>query len=97
MAVIGFCAYHFTGFFVIQPIGALPNGETIWYIRKDTNLPFISSADSILLKEYGNVNLLGRAIVIGTVVDKIDDKKICMMPYQKWMYKISTNGKEFEE
>jgi hypothetical protein len=97
LVVIGFCTYYFTGFFVIQPIGALPNGGIFWYIRKDVNLPFISSADSILLKENGSINLLGRAIVLGSVLDEIGDRKICMMPYQKWMYKISTNGREFEE
>ena len=29
--------YFFTGFFVVQPIGAIPEGVTIWYFRKDIN------------------------------------------------------------
>jgi hypothetical protein len=81
LGVIGFCIYEFTVFFVIQPLGALPKRGTVWYLRKDVNLPFISSADSILLKEYGSVNLLDRTIVLGIVLDEIGDKKNCMMPY----------------
>ena len=29
--------YFFTGVFVVQPIGAIPEGVTIWYFRKDIN------------------------------------------------------------
>lgn len=42
--------YFGTGFFVIQPIGAIPEGRTIWYVRMGLNIPFVSSADGMLLK-----------------------------------------------
>ena len=70
---------------------------TIWYFREDINLSFISSPDGIMLEKEGHVNLLGRAVVLSSVMDSLDGKRICNLPYQKWMYKISTKGQEFEK
>lgn len=96
VAIMAFI-YFFTGFFVVQPIGAIPEGVTIWYFRNDINLPFISSPDGIMLEKEGHVNLLGRAIKLSSVMDSLEGKRICNLPYQKWMYKISTKGQEFEK
>lgn len=96
VAIMAFI-YFFTGFFVVQPIGAIPEGVTIWYFRNDINLPFISSPDGIMLEKEGHVNLLGRAIILSSVMDSLEGKRICNLPYQKWMYKISTKGQEFEK
>lgn len=93
---LSFCFYKFTGFFVIQPIGAIPEGATIWYFRNDTNLGFVESADGLMLKREGYVNLLGRMIVLGKVLEELDDKRICKLPYMNWMYLISTKGQSFE-
>ena len=95
--LVCFCIYRFTGFFVVQPIGAVPKGVTIWYVRSNSKLSFIESADGMMLKEYGSVNLLGRAIVMASFMENMEDKIILKLPYQSWMYKISTNGKEFVE
>jgi hypothetical protein len=89
--------YFLTGFFVIQPIGAIPEGRTIWYIRVGFNLPFISSADGLLLKKDTGVSLLGRAIMMSRVIDLIDDKILLKLPYSRILYKVSTNGVEFEQ
>mgnify|MGYP003318637413 CR=1 FL=1 len=94
--IICFCIYKFTGFFVVQPIGAIPKGVTIWYWRNGYDIEFIDSADGIMLREDGGVSLLGRAILVGSVYDEIENKIILKLPYQKWMYKISTKGVEFE-
>ena len=96
VAIMAFI-YFFTRFFVVQPIGAIPEGVTIWYFRNDINLPFISSPDGIMLEKEGHVNLLGRAIILSSVMDSLEGKRICNLPYQKWMYKISTKGQEFEK
>lgn len=50
-----------------------------------------------MLEKEGHVNLLGRAVVLSSVMDSLDGKRICNLPYQKWMYKISTKGQEFEK
>ena len=41
------------GFFVVQPIGLLPEGTTIVYWRLGTNYDFIESADGIVKKTCG--------------------------------------------
>lgn len=97
LALILFLIFFTTGFFVIQPIGAVPEGVTIWYIRAGLNLGFIESADGLLLKESGEVSLFGRAAMIGKVVELIDDKTIVKLPYSNTMYRISTGGVEFEQ
>ena len=89
--------YFGTGFFVIQPIGAIPEGRTIWYVRMGLNIPFVSSADGMLLKTDTGVSLLGRAMMMSSVIDLIDNKILLKLPYSKTLYKISTNGVEFEQ
>jgi hypothetical protein len=88
--------YFTTGFFVIQPIGAVPEGATVWYWRLDTSLPFISSADGLLLNKQLGVSLLGRAVALGAVAKPIADRKIVTLPYTRTLYLISTEGREFE-
>ena len=89
--------YFGTGFFVIQPIGAIPEGRTIWYVRMGLNIPFFSSADGMLLKTDTGVSLLGRAMMMSSVIDLIDNKILLKLPYSKTLYKISTSGVEFEQ
>ncbi len=85
-----------TGFFVIQPIGAVPQGVTVWYFRVGTNLPFIASPDGLSLERTGEVSLMGRLVIAGQVSNLIKNKIILRMPYLKFMYLISTGGKEYE-
>ena len=96
-AILVLLLFTLTGFFVIQPIGALPEGTTIWYFRPGINMSLIESADGMLLKDEGSVTLLGRLLIISSVTDALEDRIICKFPYQKWMYKISTKGVEFEK
>lgn len=88
--------YFATGFFVIQPIGAVPEGATVWYWRVDTRLPFIASADGLLMEKAGGVSLLGRAVALGAVAEVITDRKIVSLPYSRTLYLISTGGREFD-
>lgn len=87
--------YFTTGFFVIQPIGALPEGATVWYWRYDTGLPFISSADGFLVDNQRRVSLLTRGLVLAAFVKPITQLKIASLPYSKTLYLISTGGREF--
>lgn len=88
--------YFLCGFFVIQPIGAIPDGATVVYFRYDTNMPFISSADGMLDQTGVGVSLLGRGIALGAITKEIEDTKICSLPYSKTLYLISTGGKEYD-
>lgn len=94
LLALGF--YLCCGFLVVQPIGAVPEGATILYWRAGTNLPFIGSADGILLKATGSVSLLGRAVAFGAIAERIADRKILTLPYSRTLYLISTDGKEFD-
>jgi hypothetical protein len=87
--------YFTTGFFVIQPIGALPEGATVWYWRYGTGLPFISSADGFLVDNQRDVSLLNRGLILAVLVEPITHIKIASLPYSKTLYLISTGGREF--
>ena len=91
----GLLFYFTTGFFVIQPIGALPEGATVWYWRYDSGLPFISSADGFLVDNQRRVSLLNRGFVLAVLVEPITQLKIASLPYSKTLYLISTGGREF--
>jgi hypothetical protein len=89
-----------TFLFVIQPIGAIPDGATVWMWKPDRLLtektvPFICSADGFLLKHVGEVNLLGRALCMGAIIQS--GKKIIKLPYIHSLYLISTGGVEFSK
>ena len=91
----GLLFYFATGFFVIQPIGALPEGATVWYWRYDSELPFISSADGFLVDNQRDVSLLNRGLVLAVLVKPLTQLKIASLPYSKTLYLISTGGREF--
>lgn len=95
--LFGLIAFYFTGLFVIQPIGAIPEGATIWFNRYNTNFPFISSADGLLLESQGQVSLLGRAVFLGGLSNILKEKEILRFPYVETLYLISTKGNKFEK
>ena len=91
----GLLFYFTTGFFVIQPTGALPEGVTVWYWRHGTGFPFVSSADGFLVDKQGDVSLLDRVIVLTALTELIAQLKIASLPYSRTLYLISTGGREF--
>lgn len=91
-------AFYFgVGVFVVQPIGAVPDGATVLYWRLGTNMSFISSADGILLDNDQGVSLLGRGVVLGKVGELMEERKIVSLPYSRMLYLLSTGGREFEK
>ena len=95
--VLGLLFRLFCGIFVIQPIGAIPDGTTIVYLRTELDLPFISSADGILDKSGAGVSLLGRGILIGKLAKPIKEKEIFRFGYSESLYLWSTDGKTYEK
>jgi hypothetical protein len=94
--LLGILFRIFCGIFVIQPIGAIPEGTTIVYFRSGLNLPFIASADGILEKSGTGVSLLGRGIIIGKLASQLKEKEIFRFGYSETLYLWSTNGKTYE-
>ena len=83
------------GVFTIQPIGALPEGVTIIYHSRNSEMPFFSSPDGMCLKMQGSVTLLCRGMAIGAV-EELTDRIILKLPYSRWAYLRSTGGQEFD-
>lgn len=78
--------------FVIQPIGAVPEGKTL-IITRLNKTQFIDSADGICDREVGGVNLFCRIGVMGAVASK--STILLRLPYSSWLYSVSTGGKEY--
>lgn len=88
-----------TFLFVIQPMGVVPKGGVVWMWKPDRlltekTIPFICSADGFMLKYFGQVNLLGRALCMGAIIES--GKKITTLPYMHSLYLLSTRGVEFD-
>ncbi len=99
LIILLFCGFvYFTmGLFVVQPIGAIPDGTTVVYWRLGTNLSFISSADGLILAKGEGVSLISRGIVLGAVAKVMENRKIINLPYSETLYLISTGGVKFEK
>lgn len=95
--VIGLFFRIFCGIFVIQPIGAIPEGTTIVYWRSGMNMPFISSADGLLEKSGAGVSLLGRGLILAKVAEPIKENEIFRFNYSETLYLWSTGGKSYEK
>lgn len=79
-------------FFVVQPIGAIPEGRTLIILRMNKT-KFIDSADAMCAREMGGVSLLCRGIMIGAVVNK--GTVLFKLPYSEFLFNISTGGKGY--
>lgn len=89
--------YLVLGVFVVQPIGAVPDGVTIVYVRfGSANLDFIESPDSLSKKATGGVSLFGRAVAAGAFMKARQDDILFRMTYLKFLYLISTGGEEYD-
>jgi len=87
----------FLGVFVIQPIGAIPEGATIVYWRSGLNMPFVASADGLLEESGGGVSLLGRGLLLAKLAEPIKEREIFRVGYSETLYLWSTDGKEYEK
>ena len=85
-----------TGLFVIPPIGAEPEGMTVWYWRAGLNLSFVSSPDSLAMGEDGTLSLLGRGAALRSFIDVAEDRVLLRLPYSDTLYDISTGGRRWE-
>jgi hypothetical protein len=90
---VGVVAAQFVTIFVIQPIGAVPEGRTVIITRLNT-MQFIDSADAWCERQAGGVNLLCRGAVMARVVNQAII--LARLPYSETLYKISTDGKSYD-
>lgn len=93
LTVIFIVAYTQVTLFVIQPIGALPEGKTL-VITRLNKMKFIDSPDAMCDRAQGGVSLLCRGMMMGAVADKA--AILFRLPYSSTLYKISTGGKSYD-
>jgi hypothetical protein len=79
--------------FVIQPIGAVPDGRTL-VISRLTSMEFVDSADGWCARRMGKVNLLCRAAVMARVGQEAD--VLLRLPYSRTLYLWSTGGATYD-
>ena len=75
--------------FVIQPIGAAPEGRTVVMLRMNKTT-FIDSADAVCAREMGKVNILCRGAVLAAMAEK--STVLFRLPYSEFLYEVSTGG-----
>ena len=88
-------AYNTTSLIAIQPIGAVPDGVTLWVHRDGRNLEFFDSPDAMCLRAMGSVNLLCRGMMLGKIAED-KDQIITRLEYREDVYLRSTGGRTFE-
>ncbi len=93
VSVAAVFATQFVTIFAIQPIGAIPDGRTI-FITRLMNVNFIDSADAICARKMGGVNLPCRVAVFGQVGKEATI--IARLPYSSMLYEFSTGGKTYD-
>lgn len=93
LAVLSVIAYTQLTIFVIQPIGAIPEGKTIVILRLNKT-EFIDSADAMCERIQGGVSLLCRMAALGGVAK--NSHVLLRLPYSETLYQISTGGKTYD-
>lgn len=91
IVTLGLLFRIFTGFYTIQPIGALPEGRTLIVWRAGGE-QFFNSPDAMCLQRVGSVSLMCRMMAMGQAPT---DRIIVRLPYMYWAYLASTGGAEF--
>lgn len=80
-------------FFVIPPIGALPEGRTLLIARLNKST-FIDSPDAMCERLQGGVGLLCRGAMLGAVAKNAT--VLLRLPYSATLYGLSTGGRTYE-
>jgi hypothetical protein len=92
LALVVLTAYMFLGFYTIQPIGAVPEGQT-WLVRRSNDEPFFNSADGLSLRRVGSVSLLTRSMALGQAPK---ERILIRLPFWEFAYLQSTSGMKFD-
>ena len=94
LIVVAAVFYTQFSIFIVQPIGAVPEGKTLIIARLNKSV-FIDSADSMCERLQGGVSLLCRASVLAAVVQK--SEIYARLPYSEWLYLITTGGDKYNK
>jgi len=84
-----FALFTLTGIYVLPPKNAPPSGATVWYYRRGSGLPFLSSPDAQWEKIQASPG--NPFIPLAPRSDWI----IVRFPYSRALYLRTTGGVEF--
>lgn len=94
-AALGLLFWWQFSVFVVQPIGAAPEGRTLVISRLNRDVvQFVDSADGICQRQMGGVSLLCRGAMLSSVLEEATI--VARFPYMDWLYKISTGGRTYD-
>jgi len=79
--------------FVVQPIGAVPDGRTL-IVWRTSELNFIDSADAMCERKMHGVSLICRGSALAAVVQNATI--LARLPYSETLYKYSTGGATYD-
>jgi len=91
-AVLAIVVYTQVTIFVVQPIGAVPEGRTLVILRLNKT-EFIDSADAMCKREMGGVSLMCRMVAMSAVAK--NSTILLRLPYSQTLYDISTGGVQY--
>lgn len=74
--------------FVLQPIGAVPDGVTVVFYGMH-RLKLIDSADAICFRQYGGVSLICRGSEMALVAQEGRDKILFRLPYSDLLFRLT--------
>ena len=86
-------ATRFITIFVVQPIGAVPEGRTL-IVWRTSELNFIDSADAMCERKIHGVSLICRGSALAAIVQ--NGSIIARLPYSETLYKYSTGGATYD-
>jgi hypothetical protein len=94
LLIVGLIIYFNVTIFVVQPIGAVPEGKTLVIARRGA-LQFVDSADAICARTQGGVSLLCRGLALAEVSKS--STIFLRLPYSELLYVYSTGGKTYSK
>ena len=92
LAIVALASTQFT-LFVVQPIGAIPDGRTL-LIGRLAGSNFVDSPDAMCERIQDGVSLLCRGMVMGQVGKNATI--YLRLPYSETLYMWSTGGKTYD-
>jgi len=93
LLVVGIIFYTQFTIFVVQPIGAVPEGRTL-IISRLNGTEFVDSADAMCVRMQGGVSLFCRGMTMAAVAKSATIYS--RLPYSETLYLISTGGKTYQ-
>jgi len=89
LALLVMFLYQILGIIVIEPIGLIPEGVTIVYVRYNTKMKFMTSPDKMITDAGMEDSLITRLAVFTAIGELIEEKEVIRLPYSETLYELT--------